>query len=150
MSGFAFLVNLTVMLEGLPPLVVLLRKLRKPAHLWIAAAFALSFTADMFAGQLGRRQINNQWVGYLVAPPIIAMFLLALARWQLSYVERVTLKLTAPLLVVTLYALTLSVENVAQFSRFTGPLGGLVLLVAALWTMLRRSFGPATQPHTRT
>lgn len=150
MFSFVLLANTVIVLEGLPVLVVILRKSRKPAHLWIASGFALTFLADLAGTWMAYHQTHNQWLGFLVAPPIIAMFLLGLGSWQLSYVERIALKVTSLLTLVTLSTLTLTVENLAGFSRFTGPLGGLILLVAALWTMLRRSFGPAIEAHTRT
>lgn len=150
MQGFGVLVHLTILVEGFPALVVFLRRSRNPAHLWIAAGSALTFIADTYAVMLGHVPVNNQWVGYAVAPAILGMFLIALARWQLSYIERTTVRVVALLLVLTLYLLTLTVENLSGFSRFTGPLGGLVLLAAAIWTVLRRSFGPAREAHIRT
>jgi hypothetical protein len=75
---------------------------------------------------------------------------MGLALWQLSTPERTTIRLLIVPYVVFRLFLALRLEDLTTFSRFASPIDAVVLLTVAIWTLLRRSFGPATQPHATT
>jgi hypothetical protein len=133
----------------LPPAAVG-RGFRVPAHRWIALGCLVSVTGDAVQFGLGARGINNHWVSYLSTPLMGAAFLWGLSWFQPGLVGRLALRLTVPALVVTWYALTLVVEDTATFSRFVYPLQALLLLAAALWTLLRLGLAPSQLPLPRT
>lgn len=140
-----FLVSITA--GGLVPLAVALQRQRTPARLWIGIGFLINFLADLLGIWLALHRTNNLWIDYFASPLIGAGVLMGLSYWQLSTPERVTIRLTIPVYIAVRLFVALRMEDLTTFSRFASPIDAVVLLTAALWTLLRRSFGPATRPH---
>ncbi len=139
--------HMAALSQALPPIAAGLRRSRSPAHQAIVLGCAVSIAGDAIQLLLAMQNINNFWVSYTFTPLVGAAFLFGLAAWQLTYLERLTLRLAIPIYVVAHFALALLTEDLRDFSRFAAPLHSLIILVAALWTLVRRSFAPSEQPH---
>jgi hypothetical protein len=147
MAEPTILMHASALAQALPPIAAGLRRSRSPAHQAIVLGCAVSIAADAIQLLLSRQGINNFWVSYTFTPLAGAAFLFGLAAWQLTYLERLTLRLAIPIYVVAHFTLVLLTEDVRHFSSFVGPLHSLILLIAALWTLVRRSFAQSEQPH---
>lgn len=132
--------------QALPPIAAGLRRSHSPAHQAIVLGCAVSIAGDALQLLLAMQNINNFWVSYTVTPLAGAAFLFGLAAWQLTYLERLTLRLAIPIYVVAHFTLALLTEDLRHFSRYAAPLHSLIILIAALWTLIRRSFASSEQP----
>jgi hypothetical protein len=141
------LMHMAALSQVLPPVAARLRRSRSPAHQAIVVGCAIGISGDALQLLLAMKNINNFWVSYTFTPLVGAAFLFGLAAWQLTYLERLTLRLAIPIYVVAHFSLVLLTEDVRHFSSFVGPLHSLILLIAALWTLVRRSFAQSEQPH---
>jgi hypothetical protein len=139
--------HLGALSQALPPIAAWMRRSRSPAHQAIVAGCAVSIAGDAIQLLLAKAGLNNFWVSYSITPLVGAAFLYGLAAWQLTYLERLTLRLAIPIYVVAHFTLALLTEDLTHFSRFAAPLHSLMILIAALWTLVRRSFAPSEQPH---
>jgi hypothetical protein len=139
--------HLGALSQVLPPIAAWIRRSRSPAHQAIVVGCAVSLAGDALQLLLSMRGINNFWVSYTITPLAGAAFLFGLAAWQLTYLERLTLRLAIPIYVVAHFTLALLTEDLEDFSRFAAPLHSLIILIAALWTLIRRSFAQSEQPH---
>lgn len=119
-----------------PVLVLLWRGASDPARRWLLAACLLSLVIDALMLSLMLQGHNNHWVSYLLTPFFGAALLLALACWQRTETARTALQVAAVLLLVAAALLTLLLEDTASFSRYASPLRSLLVLAAALWTLL--------------
>ncbi len=143
-----FLVSITA--GGLVPLAVALQRQRTRARLWIGAGFLINFLADLLGVWLAIHRTNNLWIDYFASPLTGACVLVGLSQWQLTAPERITIRVTIPFYLAVRLFVALRLEDLTNFSRFASPLDAVVLLTVALWTLLRRSFGPATRAHQTT
>jgi hypothetical protein len=128
-----------VLSQALPPLAWAVRRSRSRAHRFIVVAALLSLASDMIAREVALRGQHNLWVWNVFGPPFAALMLLALAEWQRTEVERLALRIAAPVTVLAWGLLLGTVEDPRGFGRYTGPMHALVLLAAAVWTWLRRA-----------
>ena len=128
----------------LPALALLSRRNLSRPVLWIVGGASVSFVGNYLAVMVGARTGNSIGVGYTVGALMTVPFLWGFAEWQVTYVERLTLRLFIVPFLVTYVALMLFVEDTTTFSKFTGPLYALTILGAALWTLLRRAFHSTT------
>jgi hypothetical protein len=112
----------------------------------VAGACLLNVVADIMALILSFQGINNHWIGYFSVPLMTSFFLLGLAQWQLTVVERLTLRLAVPGFAIVWVVLVLISEDLRGFSRFAAPLAALLTLAAGLYTLLRRGF-ERENPH---
>ena len=125
----------------LPPLAGLVgRRLSDPARRWVVVWCLLFVLHDGLSLALGSRGINNLWLGYVLTPLGGAVALWMLSHLQLHPTERLTLRLAIPIVLVVTAVLFVAFEDASEFSRFTSTFLWLVLLLAALWTFVRRSF----------
>lgn len=147
MAEPTILMHASALAQALPPIAAGLRRSRSPAHQAIVLGCAVSIAGDAVQLLLAMQNINNFWVSYAVTPLVGAAFLFGLAAWQLTYLERLTLRLAIPMYVVAHFTLALLTEDLRHFSRYAAPLHSLIILVAALWTLIRRSFAQSEQPH---
>jgi hypothetical protein len=139
--------HMAALSQVLPAVAARLRRSHSPAHQAIVIGCAIGISGDALQLLLAMRNINNFWVSYTVTPLVAAAFLFGLAAWQLTYLERLTLRLAIPIYLVAHFSLVLLTEDLRHFSRYVAPLHSLIILVAALWTLIRRSFAPSEQPH---
>jgi len=128
--------------EVLPPVAgVLAGHVSTPPRRWMAVWCLLVFLNGAVSLALGLRQINNLWVGYVFMPLTGAVALWALSCWHRPGTGRLTLRVAVPLFVLVSALLTLRIEDAHTFSLVAAPFHGLVLLLAAAWTFIRRSVG---------
>ena len=139
MRGIPPLSLFAIVAQALPPLAWMARRSRSRAHALIAAAAGLSLASDLIARAVMLRGHHNLWVWNVFGPPFAALMLLALAEWQRTDVERLALRIAAPVTVLAWVLLLATVEDPRGFGRYTGPMHALVLLAAAVWTWLRRA-----------
>lgn len=135
--------------QMLPPLALLSRRNLSRPVLFIAAGAAISVIGNFVAVYVANRTGNNHFVALIFGGLMTIPYLLGLAEWQVTFFERLTLRLFIVPFVLTYVALTVFAEGTTTFSRFTGPLSVLVILGASAWTLLRRAFQTST-PITRT
>jgi hypothetical protein len=110
-----------------------------PPRRWIVVWCLLLVANGAISLALGLRQINNMWVGYVFMPVEGTVALWALSHWHPPGTARLALRLAVPLFVAVSVAFTLRVESAHTFSLVAAPFHGLVLLLAGLWTFIRRS-----------
>lgn len=110
-----------------------------PARRWAAIWCALFIAQDAIAVSLGWRGFNNHWVSYVFQPALGASGLWALAHWQPDSTGRSALRFAIPLVVVVNIGLMLVVDDRSTFSLVASPFHHITLLLAAMWTFLRRS-----------
>jgi hypothetical protein len=126
----------------LPPLAgVIAGRVVTPPRRWIVVWCILLVMNGVISLALGMRKVNNLWVGYLFMPVTGAVALWALSHWHSPGTGRLALRLAIPLFVAVSAVLTLRVEDAHSFSLVAAPFHGLVLLIAAVWTFIRRSLG---------
>ena len=133
----------------LPPIVgVIGGRVATPPRRWMVVWCLLLVANGAISLALGMQKINNLWVGYVFMPATGAVALWALSSWHDPGTGRLALRLAIPLFVAVSAVLTLGVEDAHTFSLVAAPFHGLVLLIAAVWTFIRRSLGE-TAPLVR-
>lgn len=128
-----------VLSQALPPLAGVARRSRSRAQRLIILAAIVTLASDVLARVVALRGQHNLWVWNAFGPPFAALLLLALAEWQRTEVERLALRIAAPVTALAWVALLATVDDPAGFGRYVGPMHALVLLAAAVWTWLRRA-----------
>ena len=144
-----FIMKTAAWVQMLPAVALLARRNLSHPVLWIAGGATISVIGNYLSLYIAYRSGNNHWISYVFGALMTVAYLVALAEWQVTYVERLTLRLFIVPFLVTYAALMLFVEDTTTFSKFTGPLHALTILGAALWTLLRRAFH-STTPILRT
>jgi hypothetical protein len=124
----------------LPPLAASRHGRRLPAaRRWVAAWALLLFAYDLTQFALAVRGRHNLWLRYPFGPIETGVVLIALSLWHADAVFRLALRLAVPLFTVVWGLLVAFVERTDTFGLVTGPLQSLVLLSAALFTLLARA-----------
>lgn len=110
-----------------------------------AAALVLGSLVSVLANVIGYilRDLlhNNQIASYISSPVTAACWLAALAEWQSTVRERTIMRRAIIPFFVLWIVLVALVEDVAGFDVVTAPLYSLAIMIAALWTLLRRATG---------
>lgn len=125
------------------PVVVAVGKGRVLENRWVLAACLISLVGDATGLFYSNRGQNNLWISYLVTPLQFACMLLALAALLTTAQEQMTVKLTAVLLLAVSGVLAVMAEDLSNFSRYSLPLGSLLVLGASVWTLVRQGSGSA-------
>lgn len=137
-------------LSPLLPLAALGRRgIRPVAHRWVLVACLLCLAGDAAGFASAMRNVNNQVVSYLVTPLLSAAMLLALAQWQRSPAERTAIRVMTALLLAASAIGAPLIEDLDNFSQFVIPLGSLLVLAVAIWSLVRRALGPLGGDATR-
>ncbi len=139
MSDITLVNWFAVLAQALPALAWAVRRSRSRAHGYIVVASLLSLASDAVARAVALRGEHNLWVWNVFGPAFAALMLLALAEWQRTALERLALRIAAPVTALAWLLLVATVEDPRGFGRFTGPMHALVLLAASVWTWLRRA-----------
>lgn len=105
---------------------------------WIVAWALLLFAYDLTQFALLRQGRHNLWLRYPFGPIETGVVLLGLACWHGKAIPRLTLRIAVPLFALVWALLVVFVERTDTFGLVTGPLQSLVLLSAALFTLLAR------------
>ena len=124
----------------LPAFALLTRRnLSRPVVI-VALAFVGSWVMDGFARYIAHQTGNNLWVSTLSAGLVFVALLVALADWQVTVVERLTVRISIIPCLIVYGVLVVFVEDISGYSRFAYPFYLLVILGASAWTLLRRSY----------
>jgi hypothetical protein len=125
------------------PIVAALGARRRPSAVrtWVLVWCAVQLLADALQYWLASRGVRNLWMAYAFGPASTVLALWIFSLWQSAEVMRLTLRLAIVPFLAVWGALTLLVESTSTFSRVAEPLGNLVCLVAAAYTLLARSLG---------
>jgi len=133
------------------PLIPLLIARTRSRTAWLIVAGGLVGLISDLAGRILATELgNNQLVSYLSSPVTAGCYLAALAEWQVSPRSRTVLRWSVLVFVLIWIGLTLTVEDLRSLGRVTTPMYALVLIVAALWTLLQRSQVVLETPLVRT
>lgn len=127
--------------SGAAPLVAaaVVRRSVRGARAWVLAWCAVLVAADGAQLWLGSHGIHNTWLSYVLTPTGGVLVLWALSSWQSGQLPRLTLRLAILPFLVAWAVLTLAFEDTSTFSRAAEPMGGLVGLGAAAFTLLAGS-----------
>ena len=96
------------------------------------------FIMNLAARYLAVHHLFNGVLNYITLPVHAVQILWALAFWQQSATARLTVRLSIPVLVIAIIALTLTVEDVNLPSVIAEPVYSLAALGAATFTILTR------------
>ncbi len=125
--------------QALPPLAALRYGRRlPPARRWIVAWGLVRLLDDGIALSLALEGRNNLWLRYPFGPLEVALLLIAVSLWHRDSVARLALRVAVPVFTLTWVLLVAFVERTDTFGLVTGPLEALVVLLAALLTLLVR------------
>lgn len=132
--------NIAVLAQLVPPLVAVAtgRSVRGP-RLGVVTWCLVLTTADAVMGWLGSQGRNNAFVPYVFVPIAACVVLWSLAAWQQHQVARLTMRIAAPLVMVMSVVLFVLFENAEEFSRLADATAMIVLMAAALYTVVSRS-----------
>ena len=137
-------------MQLLPTVALLAGRNRSRPVLWIAGAFAISLVGDLAGRYVAHRTGNNHLVVFLSGAVTYTILIIGMAEWQVSFVERLTLRIMVIPCLLIYGGLMLFVENTETFSRYAYPFYTLVVLGVSAWTLLRRAFrDTALLPLTR-
>lgn len=136
--------------EILAPLAYLARRNQSRPVLWIVCGALASVVGNVFGRFAAHATGNNHWVSYIDLALMFSFYLIGLAEWQVTSLERTWLRRAILPLLGAYILLTLEVEDLHTFSRFAYPMYSVVLLGVASWTMLRRAFLPVSPPLQET
>ena len=136
-------------MQLLPAIALLCGRNRSRPVLWIAGAFAISLAGDLVGRYVAHRTGNNHIVVFLSGAVTYTILIIGMAEWQVSYLERLTLRIMVIPCLLIYGGLMLFVENTETFSSYAYPFYTLVVLGASAWTLLRRAFRELVTPLTR-
>jgi len=106
------------------------------ARRWILGWSGLLVAANLLSAALAMQNRNNHWLNYVVTPLGAAVSLWAVSLWQRSLRATRALRLCIPLLGMSWIAIVLRWENTATFSVLAEPFAGLLVLGAAIYTLV--------------
>jgi hypothetical protein len=133
------LVQLGGWAQALPLIPFLNAQRRSRAGSLIVTGGLVSLLGDLAGRIMATHLGNNQLMSYLSSPITAGCYLAAVAEWQVDPRSRSVFRWSVLGFAVVWIALTLGIEDVQGLGRVTTPMYALVLIVAALWTLLRRS-----------
>ncbi len=134
------ILSVEIWTQILPALALLTRRnLSRPVVI-VALAFLGSLITDGFGRYVAHHTGNNLWVSTLSAGLVFVALLVALGEWQVTVVERLTVRISIIPCLIVYGVLVVFVEDITGFSRFAYPFYLLVILGASAWTLLRRAY----------
>ena len=139
MAKIPFILHVSTASQGLPALAYAFSRARTRPAAYVAAGASISLLSNIVA--LAARPIlgNNQLFSYISSPASLALFLAALAEWQVSANARRMMRIAILPMVVVWVLLVMFVEDMRNFDLVTGPFYSLTLLVTGVWTLLRKA-----------
>ena len=105
----------------------------------VALVYALWFLQDCVMWWLADAGHNNLWVSRIALPVTTGLLLWAFSLWQEDGVTRTAFRLAIPLYVLVSLALLLWVERLDHFSTYASPVGCLLLIGVAAYTLVTAS-----------
>jgi hypothetical protein len=125
--------------QALPALAYAAGRRRDRPAAYVALGGLVTVLSAVVGVEIARLYRNNLVVGFIAIPLTAGAYILALAEWQSTYIERVTMRIGLALFITIYVTLVAFFENVAHFGQYSHTLYSIVLLVAALWTLARRA-----------
>jgi hypothetical protein len=116
------------------------RQLLVPVRRWVVAWSVLYLATNIFALILALQSVNNHWLNYIATPVAAGLALWTLSLWQTSQVAALSLRLLVPLLGITWVGMVVLVEDTLTFSLLAEPFAGLLVLSAAIYTLVSKVF----------
>jgi hypothetical protein len=110
---------------------------------WILAWCALGLATDLLSLVVAFEQGENEWLQFLALPLGSALILWGLSGWQLSDLLRLAYRLAIPTLAVATMVALLVPHPEPLFDQVVAPFHALVLLAAALHTLVHRALRSA-------
>jgi len=111
---------------------------------FVRCGFAL--LTNTIALVLALRAVRNLWMIYVFTPIAAALALWALASWQRTALAALWFRLLIPLLGVAWVAIVLTIEDMQTFSLLAEPFAGLLVLGAAIYTLVARTIMDLSRP----
>ena len=125
--------------QALPGLAYALSPRRSGAGAFVVLGGMVAVLANVVSETVTRVYGSNLVVGYVVLPFTAGAYILALAEYQVTYVERLMCRIGLGLFLGIYMLLVAFFEDFAHFGQYSHTLYSFVLLVAALWTLGRRA-----------
>jgi hypothetical protein len=147
----SLIAHVAVWSQLLPPAAVAAgRSWNVSARFWCGVGLLISAISDAAQFVLGRRAINNLWLGYLSTPLTGLMIMGALAAWQPTR-RGVKVVRISMLIYAIMWATTVPIfEDVTRFSVVTLPVHSIVVLVLSLGTLIHNALQDRVYPLLRT
>jgi len=124
--------------QGLPALGGLRYGARlTPGRRWIVASALWALAVNLLGWYLAWRGIRNLWVIYFTGPIEVAVLLMALSSWHpAGTIRRLFFHASWLFLALDVIMLVSAVERIQDFSLVVTPIKALLILGAALTTLL--------------
>jgi hypothetical protein len=132
------IIKFAIWSQALPAIAYVLAPVRSPAAAAIVLGSLVSVLANVVGWWVGDLFGNNHVVSYVSSPVTAAFYLWALAEWQVTARERTVVRWSVLPFILIWMVLVAFVENVRGFDLVTAPVYSFGLLLAALWTVVRR------------
>lgn len=144
------IVYAAVWAQFLPAAALLARRNDSRPVLLVASTFLIAIAGDYVGHIIGHRSGNSLWVSALTDLVAAPLLLFALADWQVTRTERLTVQIAVFPFVLIYCALLIWVEDVGNFPKYAYPFVALVALGASAWTLARRTLRYLDTPAFRT
>lgn len=131
--------NVAVYSQAIPAVALLFSRRRTLPAQFAVLGGLLTLLSTSIGNVVARQYGTNYIVGYVAIPLIASAYMLALAEWQTTYLERLTFRIGLGLFAVIYVVLVTFFEDVAHLGQFSHTLTSFALLIASLWTLGRRS-----------
>jgi hypothetical protein len=141
----SLLVTWAVYAQALPAIAYLASRGRTASAAFASLGGLVTVLSAFVGLEVGRLFGNNLIVGYIAIPITAGAYILALAEYQLTYLEKLMVRIGVGLFVAIYTVLVLFLENVTHFGQYSHTLYAFVLLVIALWTLGRRALAPISE-----
>lgn len=106
----------------------------------VALVYALWFFQDCVMWWLADAGRNNLWVSHIALPVTTGLLMWAFSLWQEDGMARMAFRIAIPLYVLVCLVLLLRVERLDHFSTYASPVGCLLLIGMASYTLVTASF----------
>lgn len=144
------IVYASVWAQVLPAAALLFRRNDSRPVMVVAFTFLISAAGDYVGHVIGHRSGNSLWVSALTDLVTAPLVLFALADWQVTRTERLTVQIAVFPFVLMYCALLIWAENVGSFPKYAYPFVALVALGVSAWTLARRTLRYLETPVIRT
>lgn len=133
------IITVAIWVQALPAFAYVTSPRRSYATAFVGLGGLIAVLANLIGEMIGRITGNNFIVGYVAIPFTAGAYILALAEYQATYLERMMFRVGLGLFISIFILLTALFEDVTHFGQYSHTLYSFVLLIAALWTLGRRS-----------
>ena len=133
------IIMIAIWVQALPAVAYVASRRHSYATAFVGLGGLITVLANLIADAIGRVTGNNMIVGYISIPFTAGAYILALAEYQGTYLERVMLRIGLGLFVGIFLVFVSFFDDVTHFGQYSHTLYSFVLLVAALWTLGRRA-----------